>query len=104
MEDATTAERSRARSQLASLLYKQDKVQEVVALYERSDRPYCGELSGYDAFILASAYNAARNYARAEEIYKRQVAVLQKSDKRVRMNTDWLLLGVFIAYNQKSME
>jgi len=101
METATTPERSKARSQLATLLYAKGKVREVIDLYERGDRPNCGEMSSRDAFTLASAYNAARNFSRSEELYEHQAATWEKrSEPRMQMNSDWQLLGFLISFNE----
>jgi|GEM_PF-2315802 len=89
-----TAQRGEARDQIAELLIQQSKPRDVIALYERVDRPVCGELSADAAYVLSQAYLAVGNDAKAQQVFdKIPVNELASGENDLALQK-WKLLGL----------
>jgi TonB family protein len=101
-EEAAPSVRIAARADLAAVLLRIDRNEEIAALYEDEKGQLCPNAKSDELFVLASAYNATRNYSKAEELFKLGME-LEKSRSKIDLRSfgEWPMLGVYIACNQK---
>lgn len=101
LDDAPTAVRERFRAALAKSLSAQGHDDEVIALFERTDRPACPDPLADGQLALAYAYAAKGRYAEAQALIDvqrpRQAEKLVGSDDL----SAWDKLGMTVACRQE---
>ncbi len=102
LESASVPVRERARGALAIFLVDQGRVRELVALYERNDRPICGTPSPEATYALALAYNALGDDAKARRVFDAgQVTATEQFKQNVTSWNRWRLLRLRLDCVQK---